>query len=107
MNASQNIGKTLKAYRKAKGLTQAQLAERTARSTDAISQIERGLNIPSLETLLAVAEALNVPLGIIMDTVQNRWSQKRNELFATAVASLSALSDEQLSIVIKQIKAFR
>ena len=107
MNTTESLGKMIRAHRRARGLTQAELAEKSGRSIDAISQIERGLNVPSVETLVAVAEALDVPLGVMIDTAHNSWPQRRRQQFSAAVAALSALTDEQLDIAVKQIEAFK
>lgn len=48
--------------RTSQGLTLAHLAEQTGLSTGLISQVERDITDPSLETLRRVARALDVPL---------------------------------------------
>ena len=53
------FGAHLRELRTARGLTQAQLAEKARTSTPFISQLERGLTTPSLGMLLRLAEALN------------------------------------------------
>ncbi len=54
----------LKALRFESGLTQDQLAARAGISTVAITQLEIGRTLnPRIETLAALARALNVPLG--------------------------------------------
>ena len=48
------IGAKIKALRLKKGLTQEELGERTDLSKGYISQLERDLNSPSIETLFSI-----------------------------------------------------
>ena len=59
------IGLKIAYYRKKRGYTQAQLAERIGVSTNYLGLIERGNNgkIYSMETLLSIAEALDVAVA--------------------------------------------
>jgi transcriptional regulator with XRE-family HTH domain len=52
------FGAHLRELRKARGLTQAQLAEKARTSTPFISQLERGVTTPTLGMLLRLADAL-------------------------------------------------
>ncbi|WP_442600552.1 helix-turn-helix domain-containing protein [Paenibacillus sp. KN14-4R] len=56
------LGKTIANYRKNKNYTIKQLSEITNVTSSMISQIERGLSSPSLNTLRVIADALEVPL---------------------------------------------
>jgi len=58
-----SIGQDLRALRKSKGLTLAELALRVRRSVGYLSQVERGLSEMSISDLRRVAQALDVPLG--------------------------------------------
>ncbi|RWE64693.1 helix-turn-helix transcriptional regulator [Mesorhizobium sp.] len=62
MDLKARIAVRLKAVRKSRELTQNELADRTGRSVDAISNIERAKSLPSLEMLRALAEALDLPI---------------------------------------------
>jgi transcriptional regulator with XRE-family HTH domain len=55
-----NLGKRLRATRKERGLTLAQLGQQVGLSVSYLSQIERGATMPSLPKLTAVARALAV-----------------------------------------------
>jgi len=55
------FGKRLRKFRRNKDLTQEQLAELVGISVDFVSNMERGINGPSFETLQKLAEALEVP----------------------------------------------
>lgn len=52
------LGAKIKALRLQKGLTQEELGERTNLTKGYISQLERDLNSPSIETLFAILEVL-------------------------------------------------
>jgi len=58
-----NVGSTVRALRKEKGLTLAQLSEVTNLSPAIVSQIERGLANPSFTTLAQLAHGLDIPVG--------------------------------------------
>ena len=56
------IGGQDKTLRKQSGLTQSELGEKIERTAEAISNVETGKSLPSLDTLIAMSEALSVPL---------------------------------------------
>ncbi len=57
------LGLRIRQLRKHRQITQEQLAEAADISTDFISRVERGRNIPSLERINAIAKALNISLA--------------------------------------------
>ncbi len=54
------IGKNISECRKSLHLTQEQLAERAGICQQFLSRLERGKGIPSLETIMALSDAMNV-----------------------------------------------
>lgn len=56
------IGLNILHYRKEKGYTQEQLADMTGYSRHHIQKIETAASIPSVDALLDIAEALNIPI---------------------------------------------
>ncbi len=56
------FGKNLRRIRRQKDFTQEQLAEAAEISVEFLSNIERGINAPSFETLDKLAGALGVPV---------------------------------------------
>jgi len=58
-----NVGIQVRALRKEKGLTLAELSEATNLSPAIVSQIERGLANPSFTTLAQLAHGLGIPVG--------------------------------------------
>ena len=61
MALADNVGPNILAAREAKKLTQAALAKKAKVSVSYVSMLERGLRVPPLETLEALAKALGVP----------------------------------------------
>lgn len=97
----------LRVYRRKAGLTQAELAARIERTAEAISNVERGKSIPTLETLIAIAAALNVPMRDFFPSgeLDHGVSQNRLNSEAEAMALLRGLTDSQLRVALAQIKA--
>ena len=54
------IGVNILYYRKKAGLTQAELAEKVAISTNPLQRIETAVSVPSLPRLLDIADALGI-----------------------------------------------
>ena len=60
------VGERIKKARKAKGLTQEELAKSLGVSFAMIGQYERGERNPKYETLQRIADALNVNIGVLL-----------------------------------------
>ena len=60
------IGRRIKAARERKGLTQEELAEEVDLSPMHVSVIERGVKLPKLETLINIANALDVSADVLL-----------------------------------------
>ena len=61
------FGKRLKNLRKISGLTQEKLADKIDMSIDSVSNIERGIHGPQLETLEKIAAVLDIRLMDLLD----------------------------------------
>ena len=72
MSASQQhrriLGETIRARRTESDLSQERLAEKAGLSTVFISRVERGIESPSLDSLVKIAKALGVH---VRDLVKN------------------------------------
>jgi len=55
-----NLGKTIRFYRKQRRFSQAELAEKAGISITFLSKIERGIKFPTSETLSGLANGLDV-----------------------------------------------
>lgn len=67
---AESFGQEVRARRKARGLTQAQLAEATSMSEEWIRKIERGAGSPSFDAIEALANALDAAPGDFFRSVE-------------------------------------
>ncbi|MBO6560781.1 MAG: helix-turn-helix transcriptional regulator [Nisaea sp.] len=74
------IGREVREFRKALGITVADLASTTGLSVGMLSKIENGAISPSLTTLQSVARALGVPITDLF----KRFEEPRNAVFVKA-----------------------
>jgi transcriptional regulator with XRE-family HTH domain len=102
MSSEKSFGGRLKALRRALGVSQEELASRCQRSVEAISNIERGLNFPSFELLVAIAAALQVEVGQLFE---EETPSGRSELLARMMSHARSLADDDLIIAVEQIGA--
>ncbi len=68
----QEIGDVLRDFRLQKGRTLRQIAGRASVALGYLSEVERGQKEASSEILLSVADALEVPISVIMREVSDR-----------------------------------
>jgi transcriptional regulator with XRE-family HTH domain len=66
------IGRNLRRFRKARGLTQEALADEAEVDIRQIGRIERGQSYPSVGLLVSLAEILNVDPGKFFDRSPDR-----------------------------------
>lgn len=59
----QNLGKNIKKYRDVSGITQQILADKIGKSINFVGKIEVAFSRPSLNTVIDIAEALNVTVS--------------------------------------------
>lgn len=81
-STSLSLSTIIRDLRKLKKLTVRQLASRISRSIGFISQIERGLSQPTVEDLIAISEALEVPFSIFIEPSRaplQSWSTQPGE----------------------------
>lgn len=97
MSLIETFGSNLRHQRKAKKLTQADLAERVGVSTEMISKIERGIASPSFATIESLADVLAVPevvfFGLGLVAVQDN---ERSQVLQKIQTTLSRMNGDQL-----------
>ena len=61
------LSKRLKAYRKQYGLSQEQFVEKTGISLPLVSELERGIANPTLQTLEKLSDAMGMSIAELLD----------------------------------------
>lgn len=102
MSLKLRFGVRLREIRKSRDLTQERLAEKIDRSVDAISALERGLALPSFETLEKLADALDLPVRDFFD-LEEDTSEARVQMLTRLMIHARALSDADLEIAVGQV----
>ena len=74
-----DIGKSIKKFRLAAGLTQKELAQKCGYATGTIQQYELGKRAPRAPQLLEIAKALDVPAAVFFET---NWQEGCNREFS-------------------------
>jgi len=97
-----NLGARIRAFRQLRNLTQEQVAAEVERTPEAISNIERGRSLPSLETLDRLARAMNVPIAELFENERTGLSRQRIEQEAKLRLLSQSLADEDLEIAVGQ-----
>jgi transcriptional regulator with XRE-family HTH domain len=94
--ATARVGAALRAYRSRRELSQSDLARLAGVSPSAISQVERGERGLSLETLLALAERLNITLDELLggEVTPDYRIGRRHGRVGAAEGSVVALLDD-------------
>lgn len=89
-------------------LSQEELAEKVSRSVDGISNIERGINLPSLDTLIDICRALSISAAVLVEELQSpAKSPERQELEWRLRSLCHDLPDRDLPLAIDLIAAVR
>lgn len=69
------VGKRISLYRDRSGLTQVALAEKIGCTPQHVSAMERGVKTPTLETFVAIANALQVQTDLLLQDVLEGWQE--------------------------------
>jgi transcriptional regulator with XRE-family HTH domain len=94
-----DLGQQLKSLRKLKGLRQDQLAELASIDSKSLSRIERGVFLPSLDTVQKLADALGISVAEMFgDDAQDVRVLRRSLLQAAATTP-----DADLQVVLDAI----
>lgn len=98
------VGVRISEARKRCGMSQAALAEKIEKSTPYISYIENGTRGLSVETLVAVANALHVSADDLLQDVIVNTVRVSNHAFAEAVVDCSEYERRVLLDLVKAAK---
>ena len=92
-----NLGANVRMLRRRCGWSQADLAERADISIDHVSLVERGARVPSLATLLRLADLFGQPLDAIVGrNPAADWPER-------TIAILRRLTDDQRQVVLAML----
>lgn len=103
------LGARIRSARQSAGLSQEALANQIERTSESISNIERGGQLPAIDTLIALSGALKLPLSELLQHVDDdRDVSKERALAEARLADLvRALSDEAVSIALLQVEVLK
>lgn len=92
-----DIGSTIRAIRKRKNITIAQICETTGLSQGFMSQVETNKTSPSISTLESIALALKVPLAYLLLKKEERMRIVRKDERTVTTSGSAQLKVEHLS----------
>ena len=95
------LGQRIRAIRTKKGITQMELAERIDRSPAYMRYVETAYKFCSLDTLVGVANELNVSTDDLLDSLTNTIKVSNHEF----AAILSDCSDYEMRVLLDMVKA--
>lgn len=105
MTDAKGMGKRIQGLRKAKGLTQEQLAEELDISTNYLSNIERGQDICSTSLLLRIANRLSASMDYILgdNLAYNKVGNQTGEQHALLLREVGRMSEKECTHMLKYI----
>ena len=103
------IGTWIRNARQRAALSQEALASRVKRTPESISNIERGQQLPSIDTLIALAAVLELPLTDVFDSFSDdrKVSPERARNEAEITDLVRTLSDNAVAIAARQMEALK
>ncbi|MBZ9873183.1 helix-turn-helix domain-containing protein [Mesorhizobium sp. BR1-1-9] len=105
----QAIGARVQAARRGAKLSQEALADRIGRTPESVSNIERGKQLPSIETLAELARVLNVPMTDFFEGLEKRRvvSRERALLEAELLQIARQLGPRLVKVALEQVKVLK
>ena len=94
----QEIGDVLRDFRLQKGQTLRQVASRATVALGYLSEVERGQKEASSEILASLADALEVPISVIMREVSDRLAIVEGVNLESAVSDATYIPDSVISV---------
>ncbi|MCW3658970.1 helix-turn-helix domain-containing protein [Burkholderia cenocepacia] len=96
------VGTAIAEQRRARGLTQAKLAEMIDLEQEAISRWERGTRMPTLHRLQQLSDALDCSV----DQLLQRGSKRPDDQLAMIADALDGLDDDERELVVNFVQQF-
>ncbi|MCL5982474.1 MAG: helix-turn-helix transcriptional regulator [Firmicutes bacterium] len=95
------IGKRIQQYREARGYTQEKFSEKIGLTSNYLSAVERGVKIPSVETLIEIINGLGVSADeIFVDEINDGYKIKASML-GEAVNDLPPKEQKRIFTVVE------
>lgn len=98
-----SIGKNIRRYRTDKKIMQETLAEKTDLSANYIGMIERGEKVPSLSSLIGIANALGVTADMLLCDVLTESYEVKASVLLDKVSALPKAEQERIYAVIETL----
>lgn len=99
----ENIGRRMKEARIKRGLTQEQLAEKIDITTVYLSELERGIKLPSLTVFVGIAEALHISTDSLL---RDELETGKEYIYDDLTKKLEHLSPKQRVAVADIVDAY-
>lgn len=99
-----NLGQKIKARRKELGLSLRELAEQVSLTASFLSQVERGLASPSIDSLRAISKALNVPVFHFLIDMEGYNPVTRNDERRQLILPQASITYELLTPVNRKME---
>lgn len=96
-----SVGKYIKEYRKKKNMSQEKLAEIIGLSVPYVSMMENSQKYPALDTLISIANALDVtPDQLLCETLNKEYEIKRSVMLDD-ISELPKREQERIFTVVR------
>lgn len=99
--AAQKIGENIRERRQHARMTQAQLAKAIKKSGNYVGLLERGDRMPSIETVLDIAQLLGAPLEAFFVTGKEPEGSERSRVLRKLTGFLSNKSPKDIETVLR------
>ncbi len=96
-----SIGRNIRHFRTDKNMKQEVLAEKTDLSANYIGMIERGEKIPSLNSLIRIANALEVTSDMLLCDLVTRSYCVKNSVLMDRISKLSSKEQQKIYAVVE------
>ena len=93
---AQNVGRRIQEVRKARGITQSELAQMVDLSTKYVSNIECGFKTPKLNTFIAIANALQCDANTLLSDVLDITTGQESGLVSKKLLDLPVEEQRRL-----------
>lgn len=100
------IGKNIKKYRTEKGMKQEMLAEKANLTPNYIGMLERSDKLPSLTTLINIANALDITSDMLLCDLLNEGYKIKSSLVFDKISELPPKEQQRIYAVIDTLLEF-